>query len=117
MATMNEVVEYVDRIKPNIYTDDDKYRWINTVEGLIGREVLQEDVPTYALPDDADKQLLVPHPYDDLYRLYVLAMIDQCSGDEGYDNSVLAFEERYKQYRVWYIRNHDYSKAQFKNLF
>ena len=76
MTTMNTVIEYVDRVKPNAYSNDDKYRWMNTLEGLVSREVHHDDAPEYNLPEDADTPLLVPAPYDEIYHLYVSAMID-----------------------------------------
>lgn len=60
--TMNRVIEYVDRIRPNIYTDDDKYLWLDKLEGLIAREVRKEDFPGYDLPREADLELAVPAP-------------------------------------------------------
>lgn len=113
--TMNEVIEYVDRVKPNVYADDDKYRWMNTLDGIVAREVHQEDMKAYTIPNDADKPLLVPHPYDDIYALYVSAMIDFHNREyEEYNNTVLLFKERYEQYKAWYIRNHPC--CEFKNF-
>ncbi len=106
MATMNTVIDYVDRVKPNAYSNDDKYRWINTLEGLISREVLHDDAPAYILPDDADTPLLVPAPYDEVYHLYVSAMIDFYNREySDYNNTILLFQERLDQYKIWHIRN------------
>lgn len=106
MATMNSVIEYVDRVKPNAYGNDEKYRWINTLEGLVSREVLNDDAPEYNLPDDADTPLLVPVPYDDIYHLYVSAMIDFYNREyTEYNNTIMMFQERLEQYKVWYLRS------------
>lgn len=104
--TMNQVIEYVDRVKPNAYTSDDKCRWINTLEGLVSREVLHDDAPAYNLPEDADTPLLVPAPYDEMYHLYVSAMIDFYNREyDNYNNTLLLFKERLDQYKNWHIRN------------
>ncbi len=115
---MNQVIEYVDRVKPNAYTNDDKCRWINTVEGLISRAVDGDDAPEYVLPDDIDTPLLVPAPYDDIYHLYVSAMIDFYNREyNDYNNAILVFNERLDQYKVWYIRKNTSSKARnFRNV-
>ena len=77
MATMNNVIDCVDRLKPNVYTDEDKYLWVSSVDGMISVEVLGNKEPIkYDIPEDANKELLVPHPYDDIYQFYVSAMID-----------------------------------------
>lgn len=40
---ITDVIAYVDRIKPNAFTDDDKARWISEVEGLVATEVFLLD--------------------------------------------------------------------------
>ena len=118
MATMNGVIEYTDRIRPNVFTDEDKYKWLNTLEGLVAREVQQAEEPSYVLPQDADKELLIPHPYDDIYQLYLLAMIDLANREyDHYNNAVLVFTNRYEQYKAWYIRHNPSCKAlNFRNV-
>lgn len=118
MMTMNKVIEQIDRIKPNVYTDDDKYKWINTLEGLVCREVLQRDEPGYFLPDDADNPLLIEHPFNDLYVLYVASMIDFYNREyDNYNNAAQMFHERYEQYKRWYIQHNAPGPARkFKNV-
>ena len=117
MATMNTVIEYVDRVKPNAYADDDKYRWINTLEGLVSHEVLNSNAPGYILPDDADTPLLIVSPYDDIYHLYVSAMIDFYNREyNDYNNAILMFQERLDQYKVWYIRNGGCTPTNFRRV-
>lgn len=114
MATMNSVIEYIDNIKPNVYSDDDKYRWMNSLDGMISIEVMEMDEAVeYKLPDDADMELLVKHPYDDIYALYVAAMIDFYNREyNNYNNSVLMFSERYEAFKKWYIRTWPHKAAQ-----
>lgn len=114
---MNTVIEYVDRVKPNAYSDDDKYRWINTLEGLISRDVLNEHAPEYNLPDDADVPLLADSPFDDIYHLYVSAMIDFYNREyNDYNNTLLMFQERLEQYKNWHIRSGSYIPCNFRNV-
>ena len=117
MATMNSIIEYVDGVKPNAYDDEVKYRWINTLEGLISREVHGVSAPEYNLPDDVDVPLMVPSPYDDLYHLYVSAMIDFYNREyNDYNNTILMFNERLDQYKVWHIRNTASQRRNFRNV-
>lgn len=115
--TMNQVIEYVDRMKPNTYSEEDKYRWINTLEGMISREVLHDDAPEHSLPEDADMPLLVPSPYDELYALYVFAMIDFYNREyEHYNNAALAYTSMLDEYKKWYLReNRPESAGNFYN--
>ena len=118
MATMNTVIEQVDRLKPNAYTDEDKYRWINQLEGLVSAQVFEKDAPEYSLPDDADIPLLVGHPFDDIYELYVSAMIDYYNREyNNYNNAVLMFKERLDQFKAWYIQHNTNSSGRhFRNV-
>lgn len=118
MATMNTVVEQVDRMRPNVYTDEDKYRWLGDLEGLIAREVRGEDTPAPQVPKDADGALSVGYPFEDIYPLYVAAMMDFANREyDHYNNSLAVFQERYEQYKAWYIRNHGACRAKnFRNV-
>lgn len=116
--TMNEVVEYVDRVRPNVFTDEDKYRWLTTLEGLIQRSVYQQEGEALETPREADTELSVPHPYDEIYLLYAMAMVDFYNREyDQYNNTLAMFEERLEQFRAWYIRHNKSCEAvNFKNV-
>ena len=40
MATLKGVIDYVDEIKPNAFSNAAKTQWINECEGLVQTEVL-----------------------------------------------------------------------------
>lgn len=40
---ITDVIAYVDKIKPNAFTDEDKFRWISEVEGMVATEVFLLD--------------------------------------------------------------------------
>ena len=106
MATMNRVIKQVDEKRPNGYKDEQKYRWISSLDGMIARDVMGIEAPCYDCPADADRELLIKYPYEDLYELYVTAQIELCDREyNDYNQVVLVFEERLKQYKAWYIRN------------
>lgn len=107
MATMNSVIEYVDNILPNVYKEDDKYEWMKWLDGRIAQEVMHIEAPTYDLPDFADSELLVGHPYDDIYHLYVMSKIHFYNQEyDLYNNVVLMFKERFDAFAAWYLRTH-----------
>lgn len=118
MATVNRVTAYIDRVKPNVYTDEDKFNWISTLEGLVAREVMGEEGPEYEFPKDVDTELMVPSPFDDIYQLYVGAMIDFHNLEyDQYNNTAAMFEERLEQFKAWYIRNNpSCNRVNFKNV-
>lgn len=103
---MNTVIAYVDGVKPNVYTDADKYRWLSQLEGLLGTEVFHDPEPVCpAIPDDADRPLRVEQPFEEIYSLYLMAMIDFHNREYGnYNNAMLMFRERLEQLKAWRIR-------------
>ena len=107
--TPNKAIEKVDRLKPNSYSDEDKLGWINELDGMVQRLVFQqeEDVTQYVYPDDLDKELLIPAPYDDAYALFLEAKIDYYNREYGnYNNSAMMFEAQFSEYKKDYIRKH-----------
>lgn len=115
---MNRVIEYVDKVKPNTLTDEEKYRWIRTVEGRVAREIIGDNERDCCVPDDADAELLVPAPYDGVYELYVMAQIDLLNREyDHYNNMVLAFTDLLDAYRQWYLQTNPPRGAKnFRNV-
>ena len=108
MATPNKVIEYVDKVKPNVYGQEEKFQWLCDLDGMIKRTVMQEeDDVRYSYPEDMDTQLLVPHPWESIYALYLEAQIDLHNKDyEDYNNAILVYTERLEEFRRAYIREH-----------
>ena len=106
--TPNKAIEIVDKLKPNSYSEEDKLRWINELDGMVQRLVIQSDnVEQYAYSDDMDKELLIPAPFDDCYTLFLEAKIDYYNKEIGnYNNSAMMFEAQYNEYKKAYIREH-----------
>ena len=117
--TINEVIAFVDEMKPNTFTDENKTYWLSELDGKITREVLKRnDAVKYSWPKDGEKTLLVSHPHDDIYSMYLFAMIDFANGDyEEYENAMNMFNQKYDIYARDYIRNNvPLSPGGFKNL-
>ena len=106
--TPNKAIEIIDKLKPNSYSDEDKLRWLNELDGEVQRLVIQEDeVKQYTYPDDMDKELLIPAPFDNTYTFYLETMIDYHNREYGnYNNSAAMFESRYTEFKKDYIRKH-----------
>ena len=109
-TTLQQVIEKVDSIKPNAYDEETKTGWINKVEGIIQKEILHkkdEDMIVYDWGEDADTELLVKHPYSDIYEFYLFAMIDYMNGDISfYQNSMTMFNNAFEDYSTWYKREY-----------
>ena len=111
MATINEVMDRVQRTKPNTIEDKDRARWLLTLEGRVFEEVTKADepdkMPVKSWPEDGDKSLLVASPYDNIYDLYLTSMICFALGEyNDYNNIAEQFERTFNDFRAWWRRNH-----------
>ena len=111
MASINEVVARVKNTKPNAIEEKDQARWLLTVDGRVYEEVTRADepdrLPCKAWPEDGDKPMLAPSPYDSIYDLYLTAMICFALGEyDDYNNIAEQFERTFRDFRAWWRRNH-----------
>ncbi len=106
--TPNKAIEIIDGLRPNSYSDEDKLRWINELDGTVQRLVFQSDnVSQYSYPEDLDKELLIPAPFENVYVLYLEAKIDYYNREyANYNNSAMVFESQFSEYKKAYIREH-----------
>lgn len=106
--TPNKVIEIIDNLRPNAYNEEQKLRWISDLDGMVQRLVFQEtEVIQYSYPEDMDRKLLIPYPFDDVYAMYLEAKIDYYNREyKYYNNSVQTFENRFTEYKKAYIREH-----------
>lgn len=106
--TPNKVIEKVDKLKPNVYSEEDKLGWINELDGMVQRLVFQNDeVKQYSYPEDMDTELLIPAPFEEVYSLYLESKIDYYNREYNhYNNSASMFEVRFSDYKKDYIRKH-----------
>lgn len=120
-----DIIASVNNLRPNLYDDDVKIRWLANLDGQVFNELIVNYYPeseplcgdrewgadvmhTFKAPEDVDDELIIPFPYgDDVYTSYLLAMIDKANGEvEKYNQSITAYAAAYKQYQAWYIRTH-----------
>ena len=108
MAKLNDVLSYVDEIRPNAFTDEHKLKWLNELEGTIQQLVLRrkpEETVLYQLPGDGVTELLAPFPHDKVYWMYLCAMLDFANGEYSkYQNSMAMFNAAYGEYEKWHMR-------------
>ena len=119
MATINEIIEKVDKTKPNVFDENQKAEWIYRLDGRISREIFNETPPQqYIYPEDGDKELLVPHPYDDIYVFYLQALIDYSNEEYNkYNNAITMYNEAFASFAKLYQReNMPKASGGFKNV-
>jgi hypothetical protein len=109
MPTINEVIERNDKIKPNAYSNQVKAGWLYRLDSRISADIMHTDPPAeYKFPEDGDKTLLVPEPYDELYDYYVQAMIDFYNKEiNSYNNSMVMYNSAVQTYARYYIQHNE----------
>lgn len=125
--TPNKAIEVVDRLKPNSYSEEDKLRWIEELDGMVRRLVFQWDetyleeieekskseastekekeecaeilkkAKPYSYPEDMDTELLITAPFENVYPLYLEAQIDYYNREYANYNNSASMFE--SQYR------------------
>lgn len=98
--TVTEAIQRADSLRPNPFTEQEKFQWLSELDGKIAREILKkEDFSPYAYSDDGTRELLADNAYTDIYLFYLCAMIDFFSRDYGeYNNSMLLFNSVFEQF-------------------
>lgn len=115
--TLREVIRHVDETKPNAFENIDKVDFLNDIETMILDEVLKHphERPysyTTEQDNDLDKELLVPAPYDVLYRYWLAAQIDLADGEfDYYQNSAAVYNAVFEKFCCWVGNNWDPAKG------
>ena len=111
--TAQEVVEQVDLLCPNQYTQEQKLGWLGELEGQICLDVhLMREEQLEQVWQSWPGTLLVGWPHSDLYTHWLLAKLHQANGElELYQNRMESFNASYQNYVNWYIRTYDPANA------
>lgn len=110
--TIREVLARVDTIRPNAYTDGEKIAMLNTIEGRIYTDILEqaEGFDKEFLPfreGEEERELMVPVPFTDVYLYYLAAMIDFYNGDSGrYNDTMVLYNQAWEDYAAHYRERH-----------
>lgn len=123
MPTINEVIERVERVKPMVNVEDqDKAKWLIDLDGRIYNELTgrtdPDTLPPRSWPEDGDKPLLVGAPYDRLYDLWIISMMEFYMREyTDYNNTAMMFNEAYQEFATWHRQNNAPPSSHYSNLF
>lgn len=111
--TLMGAINHLDAIKPNSYKQTEKIKWLSTLDGIVKAEIIDtheggEGVTFEGYTESSLlTELLVPHPYDDVYIKWLEAQIDYANGEYGkYNNSITMYNAAYSAYEKYYNRTH-----------
>ena len=110
--TIIDAIHRVDGIKPNGFQMQEKLFWLSTLDGYVKSELLDpragapaEKFAGYGEHTPLTQELLVPHPYDELYIRYLEVQIDCANGEyEKYNNSTALFNAAWEAYAKFVAR-------------
>lgn len=112
--TIMEIINHLDAVKPNSYSQAEKVKWINQVEWMIKKEIVDTHEGAdkiafngYDTMGSLSKSVIAPPPYDKLYVHWLEAQIDYANGEYSkYNNSITMFNASYGEFAKWYNREH-----------
>jgi hypothetical protein len=112
--TLIEAITRIDTLKPNTYAQQEKVKWLSTLDGIIKHEIIDtheggDDVAFDGYDENTNlaTELLVPAPYDDIYIRWLETRIDYTNGEYArYNNGVGAYNDAYNAYSAYYNRTH-----------
>ena len=111
--TLQEALDIVDAMKPNMMKRDLKVKYLTEIEQLIWAEILmkhahtqeQEEKPVYNDETDPGTELIVPDPYSMVYTYWLMSKIDiQNQEDARYNIDRAHFENEYDAMSDWWTR-------------
>lgn len=115
MASLKSIIEQLDRIRPNEYTNEEKTQWVSNIEVQIAKEIFGATVSEYDWVTDQEETLLLEAPYEDVYIFWLLAQIDFHNGEfNRYNNELGNFHERLSDAQATYIRERRPAKRKFR---
>jgi hypothetical protein len=104
--TVNECLAKVKDRKPNAYSDESLTDRLNEIEARVQREILlkdPDDIIQYSFPDDRDKELILPKPYDSAYVYYIKMMVEFDQEEySAYNNTMAMFTMQYQDAEKYY---------------
>ena len=120
--TIIEVINRIDVLKPNSYSQPEKLKWLSTLDGIVKAEIIDtheggEGITFEGYTEDSDltTKLLIPAPYDNIYIFWLESQIDYWNKEMGkYNNSIAMYNAAYSAFEKYYNRTHMPKGKKFK---
>ena len=111
--TVKEAILWVDSQKSNAVPEQVKVRWLERLDGMLYRQVVQTHICPFAAPGrysisgGGDQTLLIGPPYDGIYIDFLNMKTDLEQGDiDRYNNSARVFNEALDDWKKWVNRTY-----------
>ena len=101
--TYRKAISRANALRPNTFTDEQKFAWLAELDAQIAG-TLRVDVQPDPFPEDAE--LWMPFPHDNVYVLYLVAMIDYYNQETNlYANDYQMYNAALDEAKAWWNRN------------
>lgn len=122
--TILEAINRTNVVKPNGYSEAEKIYWLSVLDGTVKAEIIDThdggEMITFKGYNELTpltQELLVPHPYDEVYIRWLEAQIDYANGEYGkYNNSITMYNAALSAYEKYYNREHLPKAKSFKHF-
>ena len=111
--TIIEAINKVDQYKPNSYSQEDKVYWLSIIDGTVKKEIIDlhdggfDGDVKYNSDTPLDTELLIPHPYEEIYIYWLESKIDYYNNEyKEYQNDMSRFTDMMVDYTASYKRDH-----------
>jgi len=123
---LQQAIDRVDEMRPNMQDQALKIAWLSELDGLIWKELIRKHwmtgeeyesyrhdangqplMPEYDNDTDPGQELLVPFPYDNIYLYWLMSKIDeQTMEQEKYNNDRAMFNASWESFSDYWTRGH-----------
>jgi hypothetical protein len=109
-----EAISQINSLKPNTYSDKQKIYWLNQLESMVKRLVIDTHEGGDQIAFDGfnentsvETQLFMPSPFDMAYIYWLEAQIHYANEDiDMYNSAIMMFNASFSEYKADYKRNH-----------
>lgn len=103
--TIQEAINKADELRPNPISTESKVGWLNELNAQLS-ESMDVDIPDKLTTESTD-QLLMPFPYEQVYVLYLTAMIDNAQEEFAlFNNDMAIYNQAMREALAWWRRHH-----------
>lgn len=112
--TIAQAIAAASKLRESDIPEDMMVGWLSKLDGQIYVDVIQQHIggttipmPDYGPGTDVETELLVPHPWDELYVYFLAMRIDMAQGEMELANADnIVYMELYQQWVNSYTRTH-----------
>lgn len=123
MATIREVIQRACDLRPNAFSEEQLVRWLALLDGQLAGDVFLMSIEDmrdleYTWEKDAESEVLVSFPHDNIYDHWLCAQIDLANGEyDRYNNDMTVFNACLDEFTAWFARTYHPAQGYMREEF